>query len=194
MKKSLRWKRWLALCLTAVLLLSTMMVASAVSGTVVKTVGETQNTYKVDLTGATSGAQYMLWAIKGIQKTFPSTLNDADILYVNQVPESTLTASFPQFPIDDPTKEYTFFVSGGDETTPKMLWYNGVIRGDITSDQRINISDVVAILQNNARKAGKIISDPNRKLAADLNSDGKVNVTDAVKLMRYRAGRISTLD
>ena len=126
-----------------------------------------------------SGAQiaedeaFSVTAVPGTDMTFEgwyqnSTKVSSNLTYSTFMGKSnmTLTAMFeyvPSFPTD-----------------PSSSLPN-VIKGDINNDGKVNVTDVVALI--NRIQAGTAAQlDPN---IADMNSDGNVNITDAVALTTY---------
>lgn len=81
----------------------------------------------------------------------------------------TLTVS----KVDHVTREYSVTVAQGQ--TVQDVWI--VLRGDVTTDNRVNIGDVAKVYSHIRNAAS--ITDPYLQQAADVNGDGKINIGDA---------------
>ena len=111
--------------------------------------------------------------------------------FVNGDNESALT-EIPQITCDADVNsqagEYEIVLSGGSADNYEMTLVNGVltveepphIRGDVNEDGKVNISDVVATINQMAGQANWRY--------ADVNEDGKVNISDIVAIINIMAG------
>ena len=88
---------------------------------------------------------------------------------------------------DHVTKEYTV-----DIYNPEMLLDLEIYQyGDVDSNGRIDLDDVVALLRHVSR--AQVIRDPYQLAAGEIVDDGALNLDDVVKLLRYVSRAIPEL-
>lgn len=135
----------------------------------------------------TSGAQYLLLVVKGIEA--PSEKN---IVYIDQrAADSDGKVSFNAYPSSLTKDDYRVYVVGENSAysqgtpTASFSYYQPYTLGDANGDNVVNVNDAVKILKC---IVGNDSFTGSQELAADANEDTVVNVNDAVTILKYIVG------
>ncbi len=131
--------------------------------------------------------------------TSPADVAAANILYIDQAPATVLDSGEGattygvkfEFYLKDGASDATKTVAIGSATASAVTYETFEIKkvaaykvGDVNSDDKVNLGDVVLLRRFIAGSYSVTIAQE----AADVNKDGKVNLGDVVLLRRYIAG------
>lgn len=141
----------------------------------------------------TSGAQYLLLVVKGIEA--PSEKN---IVYIDQrAADSDGKVSFNAYPSSLTKDDYRVYVVGENSAysqgtpTASFSYYQPYTLGDVNGDGEIDSLDALDILQH---AVGKTPLTGTKLLAADVNGDKEIDSLDALAILQYAVGRISSFN
>ena len=108
------------------------------------------------------------------------------ILAANQMTESVnLSEGTNKFRVRAVNKKCGFqeFGAWSDYVT---IQYEGIMKGDVTGDKKINMRDIIKIRKYIANSRKWSLTS-NEKSAADVTGDGKINIRDIIKIRKYIA-------
>lgn len=156
----------------------------------------------VNLTGASSGSEYVVLLVSGTSGTALPT-SESEIYYIDQVTAESTTVSFNVYPMEmTGLTDLTLFITSDEAnftTRSVSLHYapagtyevQPYTLGDVNSDGLFNSMDALMALQIGAEL---IDYSETEKLAADVTREGVVNSLDALKILQYGAGLITSWD
>ena len=146
-------------------------------------------TYKSDTLSLPNG-QYLIMMVTSDEEGKLDEIGDGSILYIDQLSsadavEGALTFTVYASQLQTGTIVIT---SAADGTVKAAIVKAKYVLGDVNSDGKINISDVIQILQH---IVGSRVLTGNDLQAANVTHDvdnhgvAKVNISDAIKILQY---------
>lgn len=159
--------------------------------------GNTVSIDKSKLTGLTADDQITVIVVKAEDGEIPTTINDSDILYINQEKNDSSFSKFQGMKLKgDSLANGTYIIAvgcttrleegiitdtftvGGDSGEEDILW------GDVKKDGAINTLDVTYLRRYILNRDGFDETKCNIK-AADVRKDGKINTLDVSYLRKF---------
>lgn len=114
-----------------------------------------------------------------------------NLVYIDQSESTEGKVNFLIYPKQLASGTYYIYLStsgSAREQIATFKYYQSYMLGDVTGDKKVNISDVVDVLQN---IVGNLPFTQTQIKAADVTFDDKVNISDVVDILQFIVGNIT---